>query len=438
MPLVSGKKARTESGFKTNLEREISAGKPKKQALAIAYSKANESKDTDWQEGRLPVKDAESARKYDLNDFMEVKGTNISKVGVYPYSGAQIGSPELEPDKIYMVYRPEEELSHPQAIESFKLIPFTDEHAMLGTVDGTIPAEQKGVHGVVGEDVYFEYPYLKANVKVFSNKLKDLIDNGKKELSIGYRCLYEYNPGVYTDNNKNEPYDFVQRELRGNHLALVEEGRSGSDVAVLDHFKFVFDTNNMKLINPDLPKPDSMGAKEMAKEDGKEMYEEDEMSLEECGKMIKDLAMKVEKMMKGEKESGDEEPGVKEELSEKAAKEGDSKDEDPADFVNRADIEDNDDNLSEAESKEKERDRFEMDKAKDEEGDMEKKDGDYSKPADKGSMDSQLKALRREVMDMKKVRTKVLLQEISKRDSLAQKLSHHIGTFDHAEKTLTE
>lgn len=44
MPLVSGKKAKTKSGFSTNIKREISAGKPQKQAVAIAYSQAGEKR----------------------------------------------------------------------------------------------------------------------------------------------------------------------------------------------------------------------------------------------------------------------------------------------------------------------------------------------------------------------------------------------------------
>lgn len=44
MPLVTGKKARTRKGFSTNIKREIEAGKPQKQAVAIAYSEAREGK----------------------------------------------------------------------------------------------------------------------------------------------------------------------------------------------------------------------------------------------------------------------------------------------------------------------------------------------------------------------------------------------------------
>jgi len=44
MPLVKGKKARTRKGFAENIEREMAAGKPQKQAVAIAYSEARSSK----------------------------------------------------------------------------------------------------------------------------------------------------------------------------------------------------------------------------------------------------------------------------------------------------------------------------------------------------------------------------------------------------------
>jgi hypothetical protein len=44
MPLVKGKKAKTKKGFSENVKREMEAGKPQKQAVAIAYSEAGEGK----------------------------------------------------------------------------------------------------------------------------------------------------------------------------------------------------------------------------------------------------------------------------------------------------------------------------------------------------------------------------------------------------------
>lgn len=40
MPLVKGSKAKTKAGISANIRREIHAGKPQKQAVAIALSEA--------------------------------------------------------------------------------------------------------------------------------------------------------------------------------------------------------------------------------------------------------------------------------------------------------------------------------------------------------------------------------------------------------------
>jgi hypothetical protein len=44
MPLVKGSAAKSKKGFSTNVKREMEAGKPQKQAVAIAYSEAGEKK----------------------------------------------------------------------------------------------------------------------------------------------------------------------------------------------------------------------------------------------------------------------------------------------------------------------------------------------------------------------------------------------------------
>ena len=174
-----------------------------------------------------------SAQTTDINGYVEIKGNPLSKVGVFPYLGREIGAPE--PDRIYKVYRPEEELSSPETIASFKLMPLVDEHAMRGDeADGFTPAERKGLHGVIGEDVYFDTPYLRGNLKIYSESAKGLVKSGtKRELSPGYRFKLDPTPGTFN----GEAYDAIQREIRANHLALVEEGRTGPDVAVLDTAK---------------------------------------------------------------------------------------------------------------------------------------------------------------------------------------------------------
>jgi hypothetical protein len=170
---------------------------------------------------------SESKREVDSNGFVEVRDNPISKVGVYPYLGAMIGAPD--PNKIYAVLRPAEELSKPETIDSLKLMPLLDDHAMVG--DGETPAEKKGIHGVIGEDIHFNGDTLYGNIKIHSAGLLDKIDHqGKKELSAGYRADHEFTPGVFD----GETYDAIQRNIIFNHVALVDKGRMGGEVAVLD------------------------------------------------------------------------------------------------------------------------------------------------------------------------------------------------------------
>lgn len=181
-----------------------------------------------------------SARTSDINGYIDIADNPISKIGVYPYLGSQMGlkDPALA-GRVFMVLRPEEELSDPECIKSFCLLPFIDEHAMLGAEDkGALPAERKGVQGFIGEQVRYERPYLRGNIRIVSESMKNTVDSGKIELSPGYRCIYDLTPGVWEGQN----YDAVQRRIRGNHLALVDEGRTGADVAVLDAMTFTIDT----------------------------------------------------------------------------------------------------------------------------------------------------------------------------------------------------
>lgn len=172
--------------------------------------------------------DRESARKVDINGWLTVEGNPISKEGVYDYLGSQIPGYPGNPDDIVKVYRPMEELMRPETIESFKLLPFIDDHKWLGEkgIDtGSLPFT-----GITGEGVYADAPYLRSNLKVFSEELKADIIAGKVELSPGYLYDVYLQPGVWN----GQPYQYVQRNLRGNHLALVMTGRTGSDVAVMD------------------------------------------------------------------------------------------------------------------------------------------------------------------------------------------------------------
>lgn len=56
MPLIKGKKARTKKGISDNIRKEMDAGKPQKQAVAIALSVAGKSKNKGSKNGRSKSK----------------------------------------------------------------------------------------------------------------------------------------------------------------------------------------------------------------------------------------------------------------------------------------------------------------------------------------------------------------------------------------------
>lgn len=227
----------------------------------------------------------------DINGWLEVRDNPISVAGVYPYRGASLPEP-AEADKIYNVLRPPEELSDPETIASIKLVPWIDDHTMLGDAAGGIPAEEKGIAGVVGEDVYFENDTLYANIKLFSSAQARKVGAGKKELSLGYQCKYEYAPGVYL----GQPYDFVQRCIRGNHIASVGSGRMGPMVAVLDHFDVTFDEDDMADVTKedDKEKKPAEGETAAAKDNADGGGEKKAMTMEEIGAAIAAFAPVVE------------------------------------------------------------------------------------------------------------------------------------------------
>ena len=175
----------------------------------------------------------------DFNGWFEVPRNPISKAGVFPYLGSALGPDiikenNIDPEKVYMVLRPPEELAKPEFLISCSLLPWVNDHAMLGDEEsGYTRPEEKGIGGVTGEQVVFDDTddTVYSNIKLFSEAHKNEVANGKTPLSLGYRCAYKWAPGEY----KGEKYDLIQVNLRGNHLASVDDGRMGPTVAVLDH-----------------------------------------------------------------------------------------------------------------------------------------------------------------------------------------------------------
>lgn len=171
-----------------------------------------------------------SMRKYDENGFMRVADCPLTKEQVAEYIGHEVPGWErlgLDPKRIYHVYRPASELSKAETLASVKNIFLLLDHAPV-TPDDVQPDR---IIGNVGEKVRWDGKYLRCNLNIMAKKAQDRIkDQSMRELSLSYAYKPELSKGVF----KGQHYDIVMRDIRANHLALVEAGRAGSDVRVND------------------------------------------------------------------------------------------------------------------------------------------------------------------------------------------------------------
>jgi uncharacterized protein len=181
-------------------------------------------------------------RELDENGYLLVRGCPISSYGIFDYGAGQLDMPG-DPNRIVKVYRPESAVNDPNAIASFKNVPLINDHEMLSgfSNDSTATAPEKyGVSGVLTANVYYDAPWMRGDIKVFSREMQDALKSGKKDLSLGYSCDFIEQPGVWN----NQPYEAVQTNLRGNHIALVDEGRVPGarvlDGLCFDHMNIVF------------------------------------------------------------------------------------------------------------------------------------------------------------------------------------------------------
>lgn len=327
-----------------------------------------------------------TARQRDENGFITIERNPISRAGVFQYLGSSIG-PEAEQGRLYNVYRPAEVLA--EAAETFRLVPLINDHTWLG--EGGVAAEAKGVHGTIGEQVEFDPDegVLYGDLRIWSETLSELLAQGKQDLSLGYSCEYEYAPGVAPDGT---PYEYVQKSMRGNHIALVDEARCA--VAVLDHLRPTYDSMEVAVMADTTKKPGATPGKTALDEaegaEGSMTLEQASAALKELIPLVKGIMEAITAPKAAAAETDEDE--VKDEVS--------AEDPNPTSGDQPAEI--------------------------------------VAMDAKIKSQDAALKKAMDQIEELKKGAFKAVVGEVSKRDKLADRLSHHIGTFDHADMSLAE
>lgn len=172
--------------------------------------------------------DRATVRRIDVDGRLHVEISNISKATVNPYRGNEIPDWEvlgLDANRIYFLLRDPEELA--RAAPTFNNIPLLSKHIPVSAAE----PQKEFVVGATGSNASYQAPYLKNSLVVWDAVAIALIESEEqKELSSAYRYRADMTPGVY----EGVAHDGVMRDIRGNHVALVEVGRAGPDVVVGD------------------------------------------------------------------------------------------------------------------------------------------------------------------------------------------------------------
>ena len=165
--------------------------------------------------------DVSAIQNYEFTDegYLRVKA-RIARTGIQSYTDANGG--------IRLEYRPEEEVAANAALDSFREKCVTKEHPPVlldasNTKDYAI--------GFTSADVSYSEGFVESTLTVTDKETIDEIMRGNvREVSCGYKVDYSPEPGITSDG---QHYDGIQKNIRGNHVAIVNRARGGAQVRLM-------------------------------------------------------------------------------------------------------------------------------------------------------------------------------------------------------------
>ncbi|RVL09921.1 DUF2213 domain-containing protein [Sinorhizobium meliloti] len=177
-----------------------------------------------------------------------VADVRTARTGIQLYAGHEVGKPEMATVK---VYRPEHQVFDKASLCSYAHKPVTNDHP-----DEAVTADNwKALSvGSIGDEVARDGEFVRIPLIVMDAAAIKAIDEGKRELSAGYTCDLAWEPGTTPEGEK---YDAIQKNIRINHVAIVQRGRAGSEARIGDGAgKWGVSPVNTQIADERIPKMD--------------------------------------------------------------------------------------------------------------------------------------------------------------------------------------
>jgi hypothetical protein len=167
-------------------------------------------------------------REYTDEGFLRVPG-NVARSGVQEYLASELRLPG-NPNRIVKVYRPPEEVFNSDSLSSYDGVDITINHP-----DGLVNSKnfkKVSVGFIRGDGRRTDNDHVECDHIIKAQEAIDAVNSGKCELSAGYTAVYDHSPGVTTDG---EEYEYIQRNIRINHVAIVDRARAGATARIFDN-----------------------------------------------------------------------------------------------------------------------------------------------------------------------------------------------------------
>ena len=173
--------------------------------------------------------DSRPCFRYDVSQISDYQITEegylkvrarIARTGIQSYTDASGG--------IRLEYRPEEEVASSEALDSFREKCLTKEHPPV-LLDASNTKDY--AVGFTSADVSYSDGFVESTLTVTDKEtIEEIMRGNVREVSCGYKVDYVDQPGTTPDG---QHYDGIQKNIRGNHVAIVKRARGGANVRLM-------------------------------------------------------------------------------------------------------------------------------------------------------------------------------------------------------------
>jgi len=172
---------------------------------------------------------------YFVADALVARANNIQE-----YLAGELGLQDRNPADMVRVFRPASEVFHKDALASLAHRPITLDHPKE-SVKATNWRDL--AVGDVGDEIVRDGEFVRVSVKVMDSAAIESIRTSRPEFSLGYTAEVTAQDGEY----EGQPYDYVAKTFRYNHLAAVRNARGGTELRIIDERSIIPPENTMKL-----------------------------------------------------------------------------------------------------------------------------------------------------------------------------------------------